>query len=106
MATSSSLNLHYSSTILNAVCEIWSQNLKNLPGREGKEGGEPEGGGEAGREGDGWSNFITYSQTGFTKVVYLNHWESFKNTELSKPALDTKWLPRLQDAVYSLKAPQ
>lgn len=82
--------------------------LKKPTRREGKEGGEPkrEGGGEAGREGDGWSNFITYSQMGFTKVVYLNHWESFKNTELSKPALDTKWLPRLQDAVYSLKAPQ
>lgn len=99
MATSSSLNLHYSSTILNAVCEIWSQHLKNLPGREGRGGRGREGG-----RGDGWSNFITYSQTilfktGYTKVVYLNHWESFKNTELSKPALDTRWLPRLQDAV-------
>lgn len=40
----------------------------------------------------GWSNFATYSQTtlfktGYTKVIYLNHWESFKNTELSKPAV-------------------
>lgn len=79
------------------------------PTRERGEGGQGEGGreregGRKGGRGDGWSNFITYSQTilfktGYTKVVYLNHWESFKNTELSKPALDTRWLPRLQDAV-------